>query len=192
MKAIRFMTSGYFLFTLLLGFGVGFLTRSSTYIPASVPEIDVQAIVDAVIRDEEAEAIGENVLAQQALMDEGKQSGYFFSGYEIILCNTEDACTHEVGHWLDKHLGRPSRSRKFRVTVDVFIEECERVGDSGDIDFYCNLQRFPGINDNALYKYGWGGYGEAYAEVYKYDKLLGFTIPSVLVEFYMETAPMQE
>ena len=107
-----------------------------------------------------------------------------YLGDGVILCKyNEGACIHEVGHRLDEGGGKISETAEFRGTLDAFIVWCESMEDVwGEKEFYCNIARFSGINGNPLN--GWGGYGEAYAEMYKYNRQLNFEIPEILKRFF--------
>lgn len=123
------------------------------------------------------------VRAVEKLMETEAYGGFFISSHDVILCSYEFLCIHEVGHWKDKHLGYPSKTVEFESVLDDFILQCEEVGDNGEDSYYCNLTRFPGINGNELDR-GWGGYPEAYAEIYVYDMALNHPLPEVFIEFY--------
>ncbi len=126
--------------------------------------------------------LGRNIAELKSLMyDDGW--GGFYAGDGVLLCQTEYACIHETGHWLDEKLGYPSETIEFKETLDTFINVCIENGDEwGNVDYYCNLARFPGVNGNAVDN--WGGYGEAYAEMYKYLVHEDRPLPVVFVEFY--------
>lgn len=114
----------------------------------------------------------------------GHAEGVYISGGVILCSFNEGACLHEVGHRLDEGGGKISETKEFREALDNFIIRCIINEDEWGIeDFYCNLVRFPGLNGNSIDD--WGGYKEAYAEMYKYNKQLGYVIPAELVEFFI-------
>lgn len=158
---------------LIVGFIIGYISNANDYI------FDEQALIDSILRDGQAEAIGKNVLAHQKQMEEGSYTGFFLTKYDIILCNTESTCIHETGHWIDKYLGNISESVEFRQAIDTFILNCEY-----KLTEYCWLALFPGLNNNELNIDDWGGYNEAYATIYEYDMFLGYPMPQVFIEFY--------
>ncbi len=102
-------------------------------------------------------------------VDYTKYNGVYF-GNGIFACKSEETCLHELGHAVDEFMDFPSHTQEFADVLDSFCE----------IEAHpaCEL---PGINSNPLA--GWGGYTEAYAEVYKYWKLWGH-LPKELSSFY--------
>ena len=155
----------------------------------TMSEADLIAFGVSIIMEEREntrETIREGTRIENAktYIKEGHAEGLYL-GDGVILCSGEEyACIHEVAHRMDESLGNVSESPEFRTALDDFIKECERTGDSGTIDYYCNLQRFTGINGNALGEKGWGGYGEAYAEMYKYEVHGNFLLPQIFEEFF--------
>lgn len=151
----------------------------------TMSEADLTAFAVSIMTEEgEARTIGEWVLTQRERMYTEGYNGFYLYGYDLILCGTEDGCLHETAHWIDENLDFPSKKEEFRTALDNFIKECERVEDIGTIDYYCNLQRFPGINNNELDENGWGGYTEAYAEMYIYNMFQKYPMPEIFIEFY--------
>ena len=111
-------------------------------------------------------------------LDNGEANGYFIEQYNMIICETESACIHEVGHWVDKDLNYPSKEILFQEELDNYIENCN------EDDYYCNFSTFPGIGSNPLTDNGWGGYAEAYAEMYAITNYNNYELPDNFVEFY--------
>ena len=144
-----------------------------------------QALMADSAEDLMAEALGKKILANRELMKvEDGFGGFLLPDFDLIVCQYEFACIHEVGHWKDEDLDWISGTIEFKEALDSFILQCEEIEDSGEGSYYCNLIRFPGVNGNDLTEEDWGGYVEVYAEMYVYDMLLGHPLPQIFVEFY--------
>ncbi len=124
------------------------------------------------------------LLIMLTVMDSRRATGFFIARWSLILCITEDACLHEVGHWVDKDLERPSRSEEFTQVIDELILNC-----SYKLLEHCWMAIFPGVYGNDFTDDGWGGYSELYAAIYSYDLLYDTPIPTVLEEFYKGITP---
>lgn len=125
--------------------------------------------------------LGKQIVGLKERMHTGSWGG-FYVGDGVLLCRTEYACIHETGHWKDESLGWISTTPEFKKALDSYIAECIQTGDSGELSYYCNLQRFPGIYGNPIDS--WGGYSEAYAEIYKYNVHSNYPLPRIFIEFY--------
>ena len=77
---------------------------------------------------------------------------------------------HEVGHWIDRQNGFPSKTDEFQKAVDL----AARI----DRDIAC----FPCICD-ACQDGEWGGYGEIYAELFRRESIED--IPAILWDWYL-------
>ena len=150
-------------------------------------------LLNSLVEKGREQELGEYVLAEVSLISSGEKGGVFLTNSGVILCGYEGACIHEVGHWLDKYLGYISETIEFQEALDLYIQSCVEKNDLGSIEYYCNLARFPGLVGNPLesHTFGnetveWGGYTEAYAEMYEYSVLYNHEMPSELSEFFEE------
>ena len=106
--------------------------------------------------------------------------------YDTILCRTEEACLHEVGHIL---FFEEIDAVQWEKDVSVYIA----TGVSGRLcELSLTFANFPGIcgNELILHEDGgtWGGYVELYAEMYrelhKYGEGWREKPPEELMEYF--------
>ena len=147
--------------------------------------VPVETIIIEKIVEKEVQVLTEydmDILNKREYMLSSGTLGIYV-GDGIILCDTEYACIHEVGHRLDEKYGNISETDEFREAFDSFIADCVEAGDEyGGKSYYCNHARFPGINGNPLGN--WGGYAEAYAEMYKWNVHENRPLPEELERFF--------
>lgn len=92
--------------------------------------------------------------------------GYLFWG-NIIFCDEEGICFHELGHVKNAQLDYPSESSEFQKAIEEYLEWC--VGGRRFWPTECeHLETFPGINGNELRNGRWGGYEELYADLFRH------------------------
>lgn len=113
----------------------------------------------------------------------------FYNGVlDVYQCNNPWGCAHEQAHSIDRNLGFPSQSKEFKEAV-------ESIRANGSMYGWI-IEAFPGVNDNPMFQpdsflqrlyllgFGWGGYGELYADLYAYHVIYGVPIPNTLAPFY--------
>ena len=110
-------------------------------------------------------------------------------------CISERDCLHEVGHAVNEWREFPSDTEEFHQAVEKYVEENRKPSSECHKEMVCLLQDFPGIagnpmretktvqEDGSIIVSYWGGYREAYADIYAQWKTWS-PLPEELQPFY--------
>lgn len=128
--------------------------------------------------------------------------GLYYGGGKIQVYLTGNAkldeknAQHELGHLSWEILEMDDRIDEFAAVVDAYIEANEKPTMQCHREMVCILQRYPGLNENPMIEIShtledgtiitkeWGGYVEAYADIYAQWKIGWSELPEEFYPFY--------
>jgi hypothetical protein len=117
--------------------------------------------------------------------------GGVYFGDGLFLAKNERSGLHELGHAINEWRGYPSGSVFFKRAVNTYIYYNQKSFYKCHREVVCRLQYFPGIFGNPMAEIEhedgsigyWGGYSEAYAEIYAQWKTWA-PLPEIFYPFY--------
>ena len=124
------------------------------------------------------------VLASLAFLDAANLNGWYF-GSCISIAFNERGGMHELGHCKDYLSGWVSHTREWKNAVEGYVVGCKTFVNCDDEMII--LKTYPGVGGQPMKRiifWDYGGYTEAYAEVYAEWKMEGSIMPDVLLPFY--------
>jgi hypothetical protein len=116
-------------------------------------------------------------------------SGFYIPVLDIVVCKDAYTCLHETAHGFDN--GR-SETREFANAVQLFRIVADTNNSVDEMSY--RIRKFPGIGSDfeqttcrifiKCEPEGWGGYSEAYAEIFAMAGGITDAIPEVFRPFY--------